>query len=154
VTAPRGLDDGSDRRGMHIPLSPLMLTSMVAAGVGTVLLTAFLVIQFQSEPPSRGGFGPDRPGADPPPLPPPEHLAFIVAMAIFAIAWLAVLAAASRDQLMRRIGVMEARLTALTTEYGEHRRTEGFVEGMHEATRTDPPPSISGGRLRRIPPHE
>ena len=77
-------------------------------------------------------------------------------MAIFAIAWLAVLAAASRDQLMRRIDVMEARLVALTTEYGEHRRTEGFVEGMHEsmhqATRTDPPPSVPGARLRRIPP--
>ena len=153
MTAPRGLRDGSDSRGMNIPLSPLLLGSLIAAGVGTVLLIAFLIVQFQADPPKPGPGGPGQPPNNPPPLPPPAHLAFIAAMAIFAIAWLAVIASAARDQLMRRINLMEARITELTTEYGEHHRTDGFVEGMAEATRpTSPSAGGPDTRLRSVPP--
>ena len=152
MTAPRGLRDGSDSRGMNIPLSPLLLGSLIAGCVGTILLVAFLVVQFQTDPDPGGPRGPGEPPEGPPPLPPFPHLAFIVAMAFFAIAWLAVLAAASRDQLMRRINLMEARITELITEYGEHRRTEGYVEGMAEATRpTSPPAGGPDARLRSVP---
>jgi hypothetical protein len=154
VTAPRGPRDGSDSRGMNIPLSPLLLGSLIAAGVGTVLLIAFLIVQFQADPPKSGPSGPGQPPNDrPPPLPPPGHMAFIAAMAIFGIAWLAVIASAARDQLMRRINLMEARIIELTTEYGEHRRTDGFVEGMAEATRpTSPSAGGPDTRLRSVPP--
>jgi hypothetical protein len=129
---------------MNIPLSPLLLGSLIAAGVGTVLLIAFLIVQFQADPPKSGPGGTGQPPNDrPPPLPPPGHLAFIAAMAIFAIAWLAVIASAARDQL----------IIELTTEYGEHRRTHGFVEGMAEATRpTSPPAGGPDTRLRSVPP--
>jgi hypothetical protein len=136
---------------MHIPLSPLLLGSLIAAGAGTVLLLSFLVIQFQAEPPKSG---PPGVGNTPPPLPPPAHLAFFVATAIFAIAWLAVLTVGARDQLIRRLDVMEARLIELTQDYGEHRRTDGYVEGVHEATRTDSPTGGPSSRLRSLPPRE
>jgi len=147
VTAPRGLRDGSDSRGMNIPLSPLLLGSLIAGCVGTILLVAFLVVQFQADPDPGGPRGQGEPPEGPPPLPPFPHLAFIVAMAFFALAWLAVLAAASRDQLMRRIDDMEARMVTLTTQYGEDRRTEGYVDGVHEATRPISPPA----GLRSVP---
>lgn len=133
---------------MHIPLSPLLLGSLIAGCVGTILLVAFLVVQFQTDPDQGGPRGPGEPPEGPPPLPPFPHLAFIVAMAFFAIAWLAVLAAASRDQIIRRIDDMEARLVTLTTQYGEDRRTEGYVDGVHEATRPISPPA----GLRSLPP--
>ena len=149
MTPPTG-PDKSAGRGLHIPLSPLMLGSLFAAVAGTALVIAFLVVQFQVERRS----GPPGPG-DPPPLPPPSHLAFFIAVAVFVMAWLAVLAAASRDTLMRRLDAMEARFVALTSEYGEHRRTEGYVEGVHEATRKDPPEgSGPGGRLRSVGPRD
>jgi hypothetical protein len=138
---------------MNIPLSPLLLGSLIAAGVGTVILVAFLVMQFQADPIGAAPRGPDGLPNRPPPLPPPGHLAFIAAMAVFAIAWLAVLAAATRDQLARRIDQMEAQLVELITEYGEHRRTEGYIDGMREA-RGPTSPSAGGpeARLRSLPP--
>ena len=151
MTPPHGPHNRSDGRGMHIPLSPLMLGSLFAAVAGTVLIIAFLVIQFQAEPPE---FGPPGVGNKPPPLPPPAHLAFFLAAAVFVMAWLSVLAAASRDTLVRRLDAMEARFVALTSEYGEQRRTDGYVEGVHEATRTDPPTGGPSSRLRSLPPRE
>lgn len=166
----RGPRGGANGDGLHVPLSPLLLGSLIAAGVATLALVALTIVQLQADPPppppppgGGGGGGGPSPGKLPPPR--PEYIAFIVVAALFAISWLAVIAAACRDQIMRRVDAMEVRLMAATTEYGEQRRSDGYFEGMREARREQPDggptadapsqgadPGGPESRLRSVPP--
>jgi hypothetical protein len=81
----------------------------------------------------------------------------MISLALFVLAWLAVLVVLSRDQILHRISalrgsegaeVLAERVTALMREYGEHRETEGYVNGM----RTGMAPDAEIRQLRGVPP--
>ena len=152
-------DHGSTVAGLHLQLSKLLLGSLIAAVAATGALVVTLLVGLPaSHPPPPG------PGGMPPP---PPDLGALVAVPVitglFVLAWLAVVVAFSRDQVLRRIEqlptapavegrliaelraqlaadrerelqLLEKRIAELTEEYGEQRETDGYLNGMRVAT--------------------
>jgi hypothetical protein len=159
-------NSGTTRTGLQIQVSKLLLTSIVAAIATSVAMVVATVMIVQAPPPP-----PPQAGGPPPPPMVAPIVTIIVITGMFVVSWLAVLVVLARDQLLRRLrelpagdgpppdellatvreelaadrradlAELEARLTALTTEYGEQRETDGYVNGMRVATR---PPNQSG----------
>jgi hypothetical protein len=92
-------DHGSIVGGLHLQLSKLLLGALVAAVAATgALIITVIVGMPPAHPPPPG------PGGMPPPPPPLTSLAvFPVVTGLFVLAWLAVVVAFSRDQILRRI---------------------------------------------------
>ncbi|MFI5494760.1 hypothetical protein [Actinoplanes sp. NPDC051859] len=133
-------------------MSMLLAGCLVAAiaATGALIITAVVGFAGRSGPP-RGG-----PGL---PAGPPPHLhgiaILVVVTGIFVLAWLAVLVAFARDQILRRLGAtthieetlaeMRAQLAAdrgaeaqvlldRLAEYGEQRETDGYLHAMRTAS--------------------
>lgn len=167
--------DGSapHRGGLQIQVSKLLLTSVIAAIATSVAMIVVAVMIMQGPPPPGAGGSPP-----PPPLTP--LVLIIVVTGMFVVSWLAVVAVLARDQVLRQLrdrssgagadpelvdrlradlaedrradlALLEARIAALTAEYGEQRETDGYVNGMRTAAR----PPTQGAEVRalhRIPP--
>jgi hypothetical protein len=150
--------------GLHLQISKLLTVAIVAAIAATGALIITLLVGLPSPPPGRG------PEGQPPPPPDLSGLAMAsVVTGLFVLTWLAVLIVYSRDQILRRLGgppegsadtagrirediaALGDRLAAMTTEYGEQRETDGYLNGMRAATAR--PPDAVVTPLRRTPPH-
>jgi hypothetical protein len=141
-------------RGLQIHVSKLLLICSVAAIASTA--AAAVATYMDTTRPRPVGGGP--PGGPPPPPPPPSE-AFIISIGFFVLAWLAVLVVLSRDQVLRQVAAlragegldeMEERITTMMREYGEHRETEGYVNGMRTAMTQGPGADVRP--LRGKPP--
>jgi hypothetical protein len=150
--------------GLHLQMSKLLIVSIVAAIAATGALVITLLVGLPGPPP----------GGGPPPdghMPPPPDLGGLaiasVVTGLFVLAWLAVLIVYSRDQILSRmenpqvetdvvarlreeLAALGDRMAALTTEYGEQRETDGYLNGMRAATARPPDPVVTP--LRRTPP--
>jgi hypothetical protein len=95
---------GSTVGGLHLQLSTLLLGSLIAAVAATGALIITLAVGMPpGHPPPPG------PGGMPPPPPPLTSLAvFPVVTGVFVLAWLAVIVAFSRDQILRRIEQLQS----------------------------------------------
>ncbi len=117
-------------------LTPLLLTSLTAALLCTVGLAVLWYLDVNSVPGP-----PPPPGSRPPPPSSPYiHATLIVAAASFVIAWVAVLAAAVRDHVMRRIDQIADRVATAAMEFAEQREEEGVFRGIKIATDQGPDP--------------
>lgn len=91
-------DLGSTVGGLHLQLSKLLLGALIAAVAATGALIVTMVVGLPPAHPPPG------PGGLPPPPPNLTALAvFPVVTGLFVLAWLAVVVAFSRDQILRRI---------------------------------------------------
>ena len=91
-------DHGSIVGGLHLQLSKLLLGSLIAAVAATgALILTVIVGMPPGHPP------PPPPGGMPPPPPLTSLAVFPVITGLFVLAWLAVVVAFSRDQILRRI---------------------------------------------------
>jgi hypothetical protein len=124
-------------RGLQIHVSKLLLVCTVAAIAATAAAAVATYMDANRPRPQ----GPPPGGGLPPPPPPPSEV-FIISIAVFVLAWLAVLIVLSRDQVLRQVAAlragegleaMEERITTMMREYGEQRETEGYVNGMRTA---------------------
>jgi len=114
------------RDGVSFNVSPMLLASGVAAIISTILLAVLWYLDARPPPPRV-------PGPPAPPPPPPQHLAFLVVLGIFTVAWVAVIASICRDQIIRHLNDVAQRVTTATLEFGEHRETEGYLLAMRNA---------------------
>lgn len=96
-------DHGSIVGGLHLQLSKLLLGSLIAAVAATGALILTMVVGLPPAHPPPG------PGGMPPPPPNLTSLAvFPVITGLFVLAWLAVVVAFSRDQILRRVEQLRA----------------------------------------------
>jgi hypothetical protein len=96
-------EHGSTVGGLHLQLSTLLLGSLVAAVAATGALIITLIVGMPpGHPPPPG------PGGMPPPPPLTSLAVFPVVTGMFVLAWLAVIVAFSRDQILRRIEQLRA----------------------------------------------
>lgn len=119
------------RDGVSFHVSPLLLGSGLAAIASTILLAVLWYLDAKPPPPPRGT------GGGGPPPPPSAHLALLVVVGIFTIAWVAVIASVCRDQIIRQINVVAQQVTTATLEFGEHRETEGYLLAMRRAAEAE-----------------
>lgn len=130
----------SARNGAGFHLTPLLLTTVVFAVVATVVLAVMWSVDADTPPPPP-------PGRIPPP--PPTHAGLNLAVAVFAVAWVAVIVAACRDQVLRRIDQMSDRLAAASIRFAEEREEDGYFRGARDHKGADvprqAPPPPSGG---------
>ncbi len=160
--------------GLQIHVSKLLLTSIVAAIATSVAMIVATVMTMQGPPPPPPGMPPPPPRSD-------SLIIVITGMFVVSwLAVLVTLArdqilhrlrqlpesdgvrsdpsglmAALRRDLAddRRadLEALESRIAALTSEYGEQRETDGYVNGMRVATRGNGP-SAEVRPLHRVPP--
>jgi hypothetical protein len=94
-------DHGITMGGFHIQTSKLLVVAFVCAVAATGALVITLLVGMPGRPPAPG------PNGMPPPPPDLKPLAvFPVVTGLFVLAWLAVLVAYSRDQILLRIREM------------------------------------------------
>ena len=72
----------------------------------------------------------------------------MISVGACVIAWIAVLIALSRDQVLARLAALQAELTVRAEEYGELRETDGYLRAMRTAGL--PTPEVRA--LHRVPP--
>ncbi|OJF14862.1 hypothetical protein [Couchioplanes caeruleus] len=140
-------------------MSKLLIGSLIVAIASTGALVITSIVGF----PDRPGPPPGIPGVPPGPPPNVRSIAVLVVLTgIFVLAWLAVLVACTRDQILRRLGVdagapagpeqikemlieVRAQLAAdrdrewqvvleRLAEYGEQRETDGYLNAMRAAS--------------------
>jgi hypothetical protein len=116
-----------NRENVPFRMTALLLSSIVAALVGTILLAAAWYNDTHH---------PQIPGQPPP----PSHATLDVTASFAAVAWAAVIIAACRDQIIRHIDAATAQVIAHTNLYGDQREQEGVFEGMNLQARKQPPP--------------
>jgi hypothetical protein len=167
------------RGGLHFHISKLLVAAVIMATAATgALIIAILIDMPPSTPPPPGPNGLPPP---PPPMQPLAVFPIVTGFFVLSwLAVLVVFSrdqilqhlrqqaapAVSRDELRaaladlraevagdreREIGALGDRLAELTTEYGEHRETDGYLNGMRTAAANDPPePNVRA--FRRNPP--
>jgi hypothetical protein len=146
-----GSGQSPDRHGLHLNVSPFLLSSVVAAAATTVALIVIVALDARPPavppPPPGSGSGPARL------IPPPSFAPLLVVSALFIVSWLAVLLAICRDRIIQRLGAVEeaarsdiASLRRQLTEYGDGRETEGYLYGLRSAQQNRP------ARLHPLPP--
>jgi hypothetical protein len=173
---------GSTGSDLHFQISKLL----VSTSIGAIAATGALIIAVVTGMP-----GPPLPPG-PNGLPPPPNVealaVFTILTGLFVLAWLAVIVAFCRDQILQRIreglhrapdpdaghqevrelfaglrrelaedrqrelAVLEDRITSLTSEYGEQRETDGYINGMRLATAPPDQPHAAVRSIRRSPP--
>jgi hypothetical protein len=124
--------------------SSMFVGSLVAAIAASVALAFLIVVQVTAPPgPPPGSLQPASGRPPAPPLMNPQNLTSIIVIvaALFAIAWIATIAAAIRDQILRETH-------RIMSEYGDLRETDGFVAGYHQRGR----PEAEVLKLRPVPP--
>jgi hypothetical protein len=129
---------GEPTRDAPFQLTPLLLTSLIAAILCSVCLAVMWYVD------ANLGQPPPQPGQRPPP-PPASHATLIVAASNFVIAWVAVIVAAVRDQIMRRIDHIADRVTAAAMDFAEQREEDGVFRGMKIASAEDDGPDPEAG---------
>jgi hypothetical protein len=157
------------RGGLHFHVSKLLVAAVIAATAATGALVVTVLIDMPPPNPPPPG-----PNGLPPPPPSLQPLAvFPIVTGLFVLSWLAVLVVFARDQILRQlrrqqtapvdreeirriveqeIGALGERLEALTTEYGERRETDGYLNGMRAATAGESPEPTPNVRSFRRPP--
>jgi len=161
----------TERGGLHFQISRLLVATIISATAATGALIVTVLVELPPATPPPPG-----PNGLPPPPPSLQPLAvFPVVTGLFVLAWLAVLVVFSRDQILRRLRetqpdaltdalteqLAELRrelaadreresrlLSELLAEYGEHRETDGYLNGMRAATGDEP----NIRPIRRTPP--
>src|SRR4051794_1134301 len=99
MTERAGAEHGSTVAGMHLQLSRLLLVALVAAVAATGALVITVAVGLPAGHPP-----PPPPGGGMPPPPDLRALAVVpVITGLFVLAWLAVIVAFSRDQILRRL---------------------------------------------------
>ena len=122
--------------------SSMFVGSLVAAIAATLALAFLIVVQVTAPPPPPPG-SQQGSGGRPAPLLNPQNLTSIIVIvaALFTIAWIATIAAAIRDQILRETH-------RIMTEYGDLRETDGYVNGYHQRGR----PEAEVRQLHPVPP--
>jgi len=133
----------SAREAVPFQITPMLLTTLVAAGLSTVLLVVLWYVdaypgQAPAQPPPPPG------GRGGPPPPPGIRASLAVAVGLFALAWVSVILVACRDQILRRIDQAAERVAAATLEFAEQREQEGIFRGMQMGKPPEPDPGGSG----------
>jgi DNA-directed RNA polymerase specialized sigma24 family protein len=116
-------------RGRH---SSMFVGSLVAAISATACLFSLFLLQVLTPPP------PPPPGVAGPGSVPPAELfspqsltsAIVIAAAIFAISWIATIAATIRDQILWETN-------RIMSDYGDLRETDGYVSGYQQRGRPE-----------------
>jgi hypothetical protein len=132
-----------DQRGREtFRLTPFLLGALVLALITTGLVMLAWYSNAGRAPAPGGGAAPP----PPPPPPPPQHGYLIVAVGLACIAWISVIIAFTRDQIMRHFDNVAAQLV-------ERAEQEGIFRGMNiaEDERAAPPPPDPDQRV--IPFH-
>jgi hypothetical protein len=124
----------SARDGVSFHASPLLVGSGIAALASTILLAVMSYLDINAARPLPRG-----PGQLPGP-PPPSHAGLLIAIGLFTIAWVAVVAAICRDQIVRRINAAAEQITTAALDYGEHRYNEGYFRALTINQSEQPPP--------------
>lgn len=121
----RGRDaHGSTVGGLHLQVSRLLLVALIAAVAATGALVITLAVGLPAAHPP--GPPPGTPGGQMPPPPDLRALAVVpVITGLFVLAWLSVIVAFSRDQILRRI---DQRGTAAGAGPGDRQVGELFAE--------------------------
>jgi hypothetical protein len=121
----------------------MFIGSLVAAIAATTALLFLYLVQVGSPgPPPSGGQGPGNPPPGPPILSPPAlSSAISILAAAAAIFWVATIAAAIRDQILRD-------MNRILSEYAEMRETDGFLNGLRQGSR----PDAEVRQLHPVPP--
>jgi hypothetical protein len=127
----------------HNRRSSMFVGSLVAAIAATAALFFLYALQVSTKPgPPPNG---QNPNGGPPPSPFLTHesltSAITILAAIAAVAWVATIAAAIRDQILRD-------MNRILTDYAEMRETDGFLNGLRQASR----PDAEVRQLHRVPP--
>jgi hypothetical protein len=127
----------------HSKRSSMFVGSLVAAIATTAFLLFLYVVQVGTKPPPQlGGQGPGGPPPGLPILSPPSlSSAISIVAAIAVIFWVATIAAMARDQILRD-------LNRVLSEYAEMRETDGFLNGLRQASR----PDAEVRQLHKVPP--
>jgi hypothetical protein len=137
----------SPRDATPFQLTPLLLTSLIAA----ILCTIGLAVLWYVDANSVAG-PPPTPGTRPPPPPSPYiHATLVVASGTFVITWIAVMATAIRDQVVRRIDHIADRVATAATEFAEQREEEGVFHGIKIAATNHPPDPDPGSAAQVVP---
>jgi len=122
----------------------MFVGSLVAAIAATAMLLFLYVVQVGSRPPQGPGQG-QGPGNGPPGpailSPPNLSSAITIVAAIAVVAWVATIAAMARDQILRD-------MNRVLTEYADMRETDGFLNGLRQASR----PDAEVRQLHKVPP--
>jgi hypothetical protein len=119
----------------------MFVGSLVAAIAATVWLVSLFVLEIQTPPPAPPSVATGT-GAPPPPAVASSLTGLIIiATATFAIAWIATIMAAIRDQIL-------SETNRILSEYGEMRETDGFLNGLRQASR----PEVEVRALHPVPP--
>jgi len=169
-------DRGSGTSGWHFQISKLLVIAFVGAVAATGGLVVTILVGMPGKPP---GPGPNGLPPPPPDLQPLAFIPVVTGL--FVLAWLAVLVVISRDQILRQVQqanrpdpaqtndlftelreqlaadrereleTLGERIAALTTEYGEQRETDGYLNGMRVAA-ADTPREENVRPIRRQPP--
>ncbi|MEV4707275.1 hypothetical protein [Actinoplanes sp. NPDC049316] len=163
MTARAEAGHGPTVSGLHLRMSKLLVSCLTVAVAATGALVLTLIVGF----PERPGPPPGIPGVVPGPPPNYQGVAVLVVVTgVFVLAWLAVLVAFSRDQILSSISpenpetmnaeqmrnlLNEVRtelaadrerewqiLSERLAEYGEQRETDGYLNGMRVATESQP----------------
>ena len=123
--------------------SSMFVGCLVAAIAATLALAFLMIVQITSPPGPPPGSQQAAGGRPAPPLLNPQNLTSIVVVvaALFTIAWIATIAAAVRDQILRESH-------KILTEYGELRETDGYVNGYRQGGR----PEAEVRQLHPVPP--
>jgi len=168
---------GSTVGGLHLQVSKLLAICLIIAIAATGALIIAIVVGMPGPPP-----GPGPNGMPPPPPNLEPLAVFPIVTGLFVLAWLAALVVFCRDQILQRIREREerpgadiaelfaglraelaadrereltelsARIAAMTSEYGEQRETDGYLNGMRVATASDQPPEPKVRSIRRTAP--
>jgi hypothetical protein len=174
---------GPTESGLHFQISKLLVSTSIGAIAATGALIIAVVTELPGPPPPPG------PNGLPPPPPDLRSLVVVTILTgLFVLAWLGVIVAFSRDQILLRIredrygpsdpdagqheirdlfaglrqelaedrqaelAMLEERITSLTSEYGEQRETDGYINGMRLATTPPQQATAEVRSIRRAPP--
>jgi hypothetical protein len=170
-------DHGSIVGGLHIQMSKLLLIALVAATAATGALIITIAVGIPHPPPPPPG--PNGMPPPPPNLSGLAAVSIVTGLFVLSwLAVLVVFSrdqilerlrevrhepapvhelddmfAEFRSQLAadrdRERQLLEERITELTTEYGEQRETDGYLNGLRVATTEEPASKVSS--IRRVP---
>jgi hypothetical protein len=119
------VDDTGD--GLQLHMSRLLLGSLIISIAATLAVAVFGILAY-SAPQPPGAIPPN--GQSPSGLPPGGPTSLLISIAIFVAAWVSVVVAHARDQVLRKLTAVRADILAAIEECDGKRETEAYLRGM------------------------
>jgi hypothetical protein len=117
------VDDTGD--GLQLHMSRLLLAGLIAGIVATLGVAVFTMVLLLGRMTLREGLA-----------------GLIISVGLFAIAWLTVIVAHARDQVLRKITAARAEILGAMEEYDGKLETEAYLRGMKAG--------VAGGEVRPL----